>query len=123
MRSYYDRTAPTCTVNVLGTEYRVWLDVPESEDEMLKACNGYCDKTVKRIVVCERNQTCELADYTEYRKYCMRHELVHAFLFESGHGANTTWDIPGEEHPEHMVEWIGMQFPKILNAFQAIGAL
>lgn len=120
--SYFDNT-PTCKVNVLGTEYSLFLDVPEDADSILKECSGYCDKTVKRIVVVDKAQESNLSDWMEYRKTIMRHELIHAFLFESGIGGDCKWDFPGDEHPEHMVEWISMQFPKILKAFQTVGAL
>lgn len=49
--------------------------------------------------------------------------MIHAFLFESGIAGCTKWDISGEDHPEHMVEWVGMQFPKLLEAFRAAGAI
>lgn len=119
---YYDGVAPTCTVNILGTEYGVYLDVEMDNDELLKQCTGYCDKTTKRIII-GNMEGCNLGDEAEFRKYCLRHEIVHAFLFESGIAADTVWDIEGQEHPEHMVEWIAMQFPKMIKAFQAVGAL
>ena len=121
--NYYSTTAPTCVVSVLGTEYRIYLDVPQDKDPILETCSGYCDKTVKRIVVIDKGADTNLADWLVYRKTVMRHEIIHAFLFESGIGGDCKWDFPGDEHPEHMVEWIAMQFPKILSAFQTVGAL
>ena len=120
---YYEKTAPTCKVDVLGTKYSLYLDVPEDADPILKDCSGYCDKTIKRIVVIDKSIDDDLDDWMVYRKTIMRHELIHAFLFESGIGGNCKWDVPGEEHPEHMVEWISMQFPKLMKAFQTVGAL
>ena len=119
---YYKKVPPTCTVNVLGTEYHIYLDVSQAFDPHLKECSGYCDKTAKRIAIVNDADS-DLEYWDDYRKYCLRHELIHAFLYESGIGGDTTWDVPGEEHSEHMVEWIGMQFPKILKAFQEVGAL
>lgn len=119
---YYDTEHPMCTVDVLGTEYKVYLDVSDTEDSMLKECDGYCDKTSKRIAICDCIGT-NLDCVEDYKKYCLRHELVHAFMFESGIGGCVTWDIEGQEHPEHMVEWIAMQFPKMVKAFQTAGAL
>ena len=121
--SYYDTTPCTCVVNVLGTEYGIWLDVPENADPLLENCSGYCDKTVKRIVIIAETKDSELSDWGAYRRSCMRHEIVHAFLTESGLDGNTHWDVQGEEHPEQMVEWIALQFPKLLRAFQEVGAL
>ena len=121
--NYYDVTPATCIANVLGTEYKIYLDVPEDADSFLDTCNGYCDKTVKRIVVVAERAENELADWGAFRRLCLRHELIHAFLYESGHDANTQWDIPGDEHPEQMVEWVAVQFPKMLKVFQQVGAL
>ena len=120
---YYDEHKADCTVNVLGTEYEIWLNVPEDEDKTLEQCSGYCDKTTKRVIVARLGEDCNLGNTTEYVKYVIRHELVHAFLFESGISGDTTWDIEGQEHPEHMVEWIAMQFPKLLKAYQEAGVL
>lgn len=44
-------------------------------------------------------------------------------MARTGISGDTLWDIDGQEHPEHMVEWIAMQFPKMVKAFQAVGAL
>lgn len=119
---YYDGITPTCKVDVLGTEYSIYLDISESEDAMLEECDGYCDKTSKRIVICDCAGA-NLDRIEDYQKYCIRHELIHAFMFESGIGGCATWDVEGQEHPEHMIEWIAMQFPKMIKAFQTVGAL
>ena len=120
---YYEDREADARVNVLGTEYEIYLNVPEDVDATLKVCQGYCDKTTKRVCVGKLGEECNLGNPTEYVKYVIRHELIHAFLFESGIGGDTVWDIDGEEHPEHMVEWIGMQFPKIMKAYQELGVV
>ena len=38
------------TVNVLGASYTLKF-IPEEEDEGLKDCDGYCDETIKTLVV------------------------------------------------------------------------
>ena len=110
--SYYDNKAATCKVSVLGTEYSLYLDVPPENDPLLEDMNGYCDKTVRRIVVADRAKDSDLADWMDYRKSVMRHELSHAFLFESGLGCDSVWHVAGQEHPEQTVDWIARQFPK-----------
>lgn len=121
--NYYETHIATCTVSVLGTEYRVFLDVPETEDELLKKYDGYCDKTSHRIAVCERSQESDLDDFVEYKKRVIRHEIIHAFLFESGLAGDSVWHVAGQEHPEQTVDWIACQFPKMLKAFQTVGAI
>lgn len=121
--SYYDHKAPTCTVNVLGTEYRLYLYVKEADDEILRDADGYTDKTSHKIVIADKGIDSDLDDYMAHVKKVMRHELIHAFLFESGLGACAAWHENDDEHPEQMVDWIAIQFPKILKAFQTVGAL
>lgn len=120
--SYYDETEPTMQVSILGTPYKIWMDVSKRDDPELVLCDGYCDYSVKRIVVCD-NEDSDLCDYDEHKKNSLRHELVHAFLFESGHGPNTKYDWPGQTHPESLVEWIAFQMPKMVEAMTKVGAL
>lgn len=120
---YFEEHKPDLVVKVLGTKYRVYLNVSDKDDKTLEHMSGYCDKTDKRIVIAKLSEDCNLANPTEYMKYVIRHELVHAFLFESGISGDTVWDIDGQEHPEHMVEWIAMQTPKMAKLFKRIGVL
>lgn len=110
------------TVDVLGTPYHIWLDVSKSDDPELALSDGYCDVSVKRIVVCN-DEDSDLYDFAEYRRNSLRHELIHAFMFESGIGPNTKWDWPGQTHPESLVEWIAFQIPKMVDAMKKVGAL
>lgn len=48
----------------------------------------------------------------------IRHEIVHAFLFESGLAENSDW-----AQNEEMVDWVAKQGPKLLKAWQEAGAL
>ena len=120
---YYDEHKPTHVINVLGTPYNVYYGVMPSDDHYLDNCDGYFDKTVKRLVVVGKIPENELADWEDYRKQCMRHEIVHAFMHESGIDANCKFDVAGESHPEHLVAWIAIQFPKMYKAFQEADAL
>lgn len=121
--SYYTDREPTYKVNVLGTEYSIYMDVPPEADDILESFDGYCDFSVARIAVCERSEDSDIADYAAYQKRVMRHELIHAFLYESGLGADAAWQIEGQAHPEQTVDWIARQFPKMLQAFREVGAL
>ena len=111
------------TVMVLGTEYRIRLRTRE-EDEELKDCDGYCREHMKLISV--RDYTKDTGDTSceEERqnivKRCLRHDLVHAFLFESGLG----WDSECAEHwavHEEMVDWFARMEPKIHAAYLEAG--
>lgn len=104
-------------INVLGTEYTI-AKLNESDDKWLKDRDGYCDKTSKRIVVKLPDESNELDDYDVYMKSLMRHEIIHAFLFESGLHEN--WYHSETGHDETTVDWFAIQFPKILKAFESV---
>ena len=53
------------TVNILGTKYSIYYK-SSSEDKFLRECDGYCDKSSKKIVVTTEN--IELENFAEYQK-------------------------------------------------------
>ena len=103
-------------VNVLGTEYAITLENLKGRD-----CDGFCDYTSKHIVI-RNDNTNEIEDFGWLQRKQLRHEIIHAFLAESGLQANfehcTKWG-----HDETMVDWIAVQFPKLHKAFEEAGAL
>lgn len=107
------------TIDVLGTAYTVWIR-SETEDPFLKDCDGYTDKSTKSIVVCSESPDNELRNFEWYQKKVLRHEIIHAFLFESG--LDCCW-THGNGHDETYVDWIAMQYPKIAKAIQEAGAI
>lgn len=108
------------SVMVLGTEYKIYARV-EEEDERLKTCDGYCDKTNKTIVIVDMDKVeSNLGDRDWYSKKVLRHEIVHAFLYESGLHENTSRDTE-HGHDEQMVDWIAVQGAKIHKAWQEVG--
>lgn len=44
------------TINILGTEYKI-IECGKHEDDYLNRCDGYCDKTSKKIVVGVKEMT------------------------------------------------------------------
>lgn len=110
-------------INILGTEYRVEFR-KEDEDTILKDCNGYCDVTVKLIVVlAEPNKECDYEDFSFIQKKTLRHEIVHAFLTESGLFNNTYNVDAGWAKNEEMVDWFAIQSPKIFKVYSELGLL
>lgn len=109
-------------VKILGTKYTI-VKVKASEDKYLmsESANGYCDNTSHKIVVADLTGEYELDEIEEYEKKILRHEIVHAFLFESGLQENFEHRRIG--HEETMVDWIASQFPKMMKAFKKAGCL
>ena len=108
-------------IDVLGIEYTVER-LSKSEDKFLEKCDGYCDKTTKRIVIKTEDEESELGDYSVYMKKITRHEIIHAFLFESGLAEN--FEHPNQfGHEETMIDWVAIQFPRLQKAFKDADAL
>lgn len=86
---------------ILGETYRISI---VAEDRFPKQITGACDITTKEIAVADIKQ-----------RYIMnktlRHEIVHAFLEESGLGGEC--DFVNEE----LVDWIAIQAPKMFRTF------
>lgn len=101
-------------VNILGTEYSIEFKTTD-EDPKLKRCDGYNDKTTKSIVVefMEQGEN-TVEDIEIYMRDVLRHELVHAFLHESGL-ADSSW-----AKNEEMVDWIALQLPKIWRTYRKV---
>jgi len=104
-------------VNVLGTEYEIIRGVKESEDSKLRNNrDGYCDFTTKKIVIAEMipdEDTVEDMEY--YEKKVIRHELIHAFLYESGLDVCSDW-----ARNEELIDWIALQSDKIFKVFEEL---
>ena len=103
-------------INVLGTEYTIVFDVPD--DKMPVDADGCMDQSIKQISIAKFEMTRNsLKDLEQYRRKVLRHEIIHAFLYESGMWNNSgSCDAWGQD--ETITDWIAIQFPKILKAFQ-----
>ena len=108
------------SVMILGTEYIIEFS-NQKDNEMLRSRNGYCDKTTKKIVVDADPGDSNLEDYQVFLNKLLRHEIIHAFFEESGLAEN--YEHPEIGIEETMVDWIAIQFPKILEAFTQAGCI
>lgn len=104
-------------ITVLGTDIQI-LFREEKNDPKLSNCVGYFDSS-KQLIVIKTLEPDErsLGDLERYQKEIMRHEIIHAFLHESGidacSSAAENWGTN-----EEMVDWFAIQSPKIFKAFQ-----
>ena len=100
------------TVDVLGEKYSI-RQSDKVKDINLETCDGYCDTSIKSIVIGTfQDFPDSIKDLDSYKNKVTRHELIHAFLFESGLSHNS-WAAN-----EEIVDWIANQFPKMLKAFE-----
>ena len=109
------------TVDILGTPYQIHV-IPTKMDPLLKDNDGYCDRTSKRIVVDDCTGCgCDYDKPEEYVNKVIRHEIVHAFLFESGLAEGWMHQKNGQE--EITVDWIAIMAPKLHLAFKQAEAV
>lgn len=114
-----------CKVNILGTDWAIRFG-NETDFPNLANNDGYTDTSVKEIVVdnMERHKkdVSGKKDIEAYQKQVVRHEIIHAFLAESGLDGNGH-NVDHWEFNEEMVDWFAIQSPKIFKAFQRLGVL
>lgn len=105
-------------VNILGTEYEIITKAKESEYPTLSNCDGYTDSSIKQIVVKKiEPDKGSLEDLKMYERKVLRHEIIHAFLYESGLDGNC-W-----ARNEEIVDWIALQSEKMFDIFKKADAL
>lgn len=111
-----------CKVNVLGTTYKIRFR-HENEDEKLQELTGYCDYSNKTIVVAIFEKSVDSVNNIEsVQESVLRHEIMHAFLYESGlDGQSCNVDCWAKN--EEMIDWFALQSKKIFKAFKKAGAL
>lgn len=105
-----------CKVNILGTEYKIHIKELGVED-----IDGYTDPTSYEIVIRNDNIN-KIGDFDELQRKQLRHEIIHAFMNESGLQCN--WQHTqqfGQE--ETTVDWFAIQSPKIFKVFQRLDIL
>lgn len=108
-------------INILGAAYTLTI-ASKNDDARLEDADGICDETVKELLVdsyvdYEGDPTCKKNLAVQIRKN-KRHEIIHAFLFESGLAENSCW-----AQNEEMVDFFAIQFPKLVEAFKAADAM
>lgn len=106
------------TVNVLGTEYEIIL-VDEKSHSLFKEVNGWCDTSVKKIYVCTKER--EEGDKESLQEVVdrfIRHELIHAFIYESGIDVEVDW-----ANNEPLIDFLAIQIPKMVQAFNKVNAM
>ena len=104
------------SANILGTEYKIMFV------STLKDRGGETDFYTKTIKISEFEDAPELdltSDKQELQKHILRHELTHAFLYESGLNANSN-GIEAWANNEEMVDWVAIQMPKIMAVYEKV---
>lgn len=116
-------------IDILGTEYRIETH-KVSEDSYMeeKGLAGYCEEENKLIVVADMSEEKYFVGMDEkaqetYRKKTLRHEIMHAFLNESGLSDSSNRFDGAWAKNEEMVDWLAIQAPKIFSTFKKMNIL
>lgn len=110
-------------VNVLGVPWKIVIKKFEDDPYFDKhSANGYCSTPDREVCICENRTWPGEQDESEsfhinVMKQTLRHELTHAFLYESGlydsgHRTNC-WS-----RDEEIVDWIAIQGQKLYRLWQ-----
>ena len=116
-------------VKILGEIYAIFKKTYD-EDEAFErnGISGYCDGYTKIITYCDMDTYKEWDHEPEgtkraYEKQTLRHEIVHAFFYESGLSESSeSYSGPWAKH-EEMIDWIANQGTKIYKAWEEAGCL
>lgn len=104
-------------VHILGTRYSIRI-IDEDDYRYDREADGWCDPSVKEILIFNYKQSAEsVKDLIAYQKKVLRHEIVHAFLYESGLWQNAYGSKCWAKN-EEMIDWMAIQIPKIQRAYK-----
>ena len=116
-------------INVLGTDYTIeHVNISECPELKDNGWCGSCNDVSHKILIGNPEEVEFYGETTEEErekitKQTLRHEIIHAFLSESGlqdcsHRNERAWT-----RNEEMIDWIAIQFPKILDVFRELDCL
>ena len=110
--------------NILGTNYKIIFKSID-EEPRLKENWGFTDFHTKEIYITddiekETENSCK--NLIDFKNKVMRHEIIHAFLYESGLRENSNSTIAWAES-EEMIDWFAIQIPKIVKVYEELNIL
>lgn len=110
-------------VDILGSEWTIQF---RDEDPAFEKAQGYAEPNEKIIIIenvkpTNPNEPLELTEYAQSidQKRVLRHEILHAFLMESGLDANAN-SVENWATNEEMVDWFAIQSPKIFKVYKEL---
>lgn len=111
-------------LNILNTEYKI-IFKNEKEEIRLVENWGFTDFHTKEIYIRddiekETNDSCK--NLVDFKNKVLRHEILHAFLYESGLRENSNGNRAWAEN-EEMIDWFAIQSPKIFQIYKKINIL
>lgn len=109
------------SINILGTDFQIIRQF-QTENPKIENAYGICEHYSKKIVLdtfaAAKEDVMCVEKLEEFEKKVLRHEIIHAYLGESGLRSNSDW-----AENEEMVDWFAIQAPKIFKTFTELGIL
>lgn len=112
-------------IDILGTTYKIVYKTKE-EDSRFEKVDGYCDYSTKTIVCIKRTEKdkdiMDLGNLKRIDNRILRHEIIHAFMYESGLWCNS-YGVSSWAENEEMTDWFAIQSPKIFKVYKQLKIL
>ena len=102
-------------VKILGKEWIIHFVRAIENDQSI---SGMTDPTSREMFIKTTNSE-NVKDFQRETANTIRHEVIHAFLFESGLGAD--WEHKALGHEETVVDWFAVMYPRIRKVFKQLG--
>lgn len=112
-------------IDILGSKWTIKYGTKDEFPNLVDS-DGYTDSSVKEIII--DNMSIIAQDVTSkknigaYQAQVIRHEIIHAFLAESGLEGNG-FMVEHWELNEEMIDWFAIQSPKIYKVFAELNIL
>ena len=111
-------------ITILGTKYKIYFK-NDKEEPRLEKNWGITDCHTKEIYIhddIERETKESCKNLIDFKNKVIRHEILHAFLYESGLRENSD-NVPAWAENEEMVDWFAIQIPKIVKIYEELNIL
>ena len=109
-------------VKILGETWKIIISADKVKYIGLEGANGYCDNSDRFCIIENQigNKEFELKNPKVFMKRTVRHEITHAFLFESGLAHSSLNYQNGWAMNEEMIDWIAKNIDRILKVCNEI---
>ncbi|MCD8366314.1 MAG: hypothetical protein LUC83_11085 [Clostridiales bacterium] len=115
-----------CKIIILGEEWTIKFG-KEAQYPNLDVNSGYCDSSAREIIIDDmesiRGDKTAKTNLTDLKHKVLRHEIIHAYLEESGLSENSCATECGWAENEEMVDGFAIKTPKIFRTFLELGIL
>lgn len=113
------------SVNILGQKWTILSGTRKQYPE-LSDRDGSTDASARTIYVHHTSKPPKphhVQNREQYERRCLRHEIIHAFMYESGLHYSSLRYSGAWAVNEEMVDWIAIQHEKLHTAFIEAGAI